>query len=147
MVLKPVQFNQVCKCMAYIENLIMQPEWKIDAVSMMAQKRPLPNRWGMYSSQLCQISLKTYIIQTKWFLLVWLKTTYCKNWKTSNQKGYDKTNAFNIYCLGKMPKMVYTCFSSWRHQRRQKKHTCESNEIFHVLFCPTIFIWTVKKSY
>lgn len=67
MVLKPVQFNQVCKCMAYIENLIMQPEWKIDAVSLMAQKRPLPNRWGMYSSQLCQISLKTYIIQTKWF--------------------------------------------------------------------------------
>lgn len=55
MVLKLVQFNQVCKCMAYIENLIMQTEWKIDAISSIAQKRPLLKSCGMHSGQLCWV--------------------------------------------------------------------------------------------
>ena len=47
MVLKPAQFNQVCKCMAYIENLIMQTEWKIDAEDFLdsAKAPPTETLW------------------------------------------------------------------------------------------------------
>lgn len=41
--------------MAYIENLIMQTEWKIDAISSIAQKRPLLKRCGMYPGKLCWV--------------------------------------------------------------------------------------------
>lgn len=41
--------------MAYIENLIMQTEWKIDAISSIAQMRPLLKCCGMFSRQLCWV--------------------------------------------------------------------------------------------
>lgn len=104
--LKPVQFNQVCKCMAYIGNLIMQRQ----------NGRLLPLPWWRKSAPYCIMAVefrpwKTCSRQKLVFFC--LKTTHFRICKASSKKDIQdrqiSNNVFNIYCLRKKCKNgIYT---------------------------------------
>lgn len=133
-------------------NLIMQTEGKIDAISSIAQTRPLLKRCGMYSGQLWVLIIfkNVYYPDKMIFLFVCFRNTYFRNCKTSKRKRYDKTNVFNIYCLGKMQKW-YTHNAFNQEGTKDTWATTEKTDVnqmrfFHLLFYPTIFIWIIKKA-